>query len=455
VSRRSRSGPGKGGVRACAVLLACIGVALALGVVARSAAEPAPSFAVAKKYKTDLSPVSVAIGDLNADGRPDLATANIRANTVSVLLNIDNGSFRPKRDYRTGRAPNSVAIRDLNGDGKPDLAIANAAANTASVLVNRGDGSFEFPQDYGTGDDPHSVVSDDLDGDGNPDLVTASLSGTVSVLLNRGDGSFDTSSDYGAGFEAFSVAIGDLNGDRRPDLAIGHFGLEDAGEKPGTAVSVLLNKGDGSFQTKRDYRVGRNPRSVAIGDLNGDRKPDLATANFEPDTVSVLINRGDGSFRAKRDYRTGRGGAGSVAIGDLNGDHKPDLVIANLCCMVSVLLNRGDGSFEAKREYAAGGSVAIGNLNGDRKPDVVTVGGMTSAVSVLINTPGLCNVQDVVRMTLAAAKRKLARVNCRVGKVSRADSGVKAGGVISQKPKFGAVRPKDAKVNLVVSRGRN
>jgi beta-lactam-binding protein with PASTA domain len=120
-----------------------------------------------------------------------------------------------------------------------------------------------------------------------------------------------------------------------------------------------------------------------------------------------------------------------------------------------VLLNRGDGSFEAKREYRAGGAVVIGNLNGDRKPDMVTVGLRPNAVSVLINTPGLCNVQDVVRMTQGAAKRALARVNCRLGKVSRAYSKVKAGLVLAQKPRFGAVRPKGGTVDLVVSRGRN
>jgi hypothetical protein len=446
--------PSAVGARAAAVLLTCISVALALGIAARSAAQPVASFAVAKNYKTGLFPLSVAIGDLNADGRPDLATANIRASTVSVLLNSGDGSFRPKRDSPTGRGPNSVAIRDLNGDGKPDLAIANASANTISVLTNKGDGSFEAPQDHETGDDPHSVATGDLDADGEPDLVTANAAGTVSVLLNGGGGSFDASREYRAGLEAFSVAIGDLNGDRRPDLAIGHFGLEDAGETPGRTVSVLLNEGDGSFLAKRDYRTGTNPRSVAIADLNGDRKPDLATANFAPDTVSVLINRGDGSFHARRDYRTARGGAGSVASGDLNGDREPDLVIANLCCRVSVLLNRGDGSFDAKREYRAGGAVVIGNLNDDRKPDMVTVGLRPNAVSVLINTPGLCDVQDVVRMTLGAAKRALARVNCRLGKVSRAYAKVKAGLVLAQRPKFGTVRPKGGKVDLVTSRGR-
>jgi hypothetical protein len=127
-----------------------------------------------------------------------------------------------------------------------------------------------------------------------------------------------------------------------------------------------------------------------------------------------------------------------------------------------VLLNRGDGTFQAKLDYATGvaprpRSVAIGDLNGDGKLDVATANGygFPSTVSVLINTPGLCTVQDVFRQTLPAAKRTLARANCRVGKIRRAYSKeIKRGRVITQKPKRGTVLPGGGKVNLVVSRGR-
>jgi hypothetical protein len=221
---------------------------------------------------------------------------------------------------------------------------------------------------------------------------------------------------------------------------------------------VLLNKGDGSFRPKLDYRTVRHPASVAIGDLNGDGKPDVVTANGELNTVSVFLNEGDGSFQGKRDYRTGIDPE-SVAIGDLNGDGKPDLASANNPAQgsVSVLLNRGDGSFQAKREYATGInpiSLAIGDLNGDGLPDLATANLHGVGVSVLINTPGLCAVQNVRGMTLPTARRTIARVNCRVGKIRHAYSKIKRGRVISQKPTFGAVLPGGGKVNLVVSRGR-
>jgi hypothetical protein len=436
-----------------------LGCLLVLGTSVSAAAPTgsAPSFAPHRSYGTGKRPVSVAIGDLNGDRRPDLATANRDASTVSVLLNRGHGSFQPKRNYGTGRHPDSVAIGDLTGDGKPDIATANYDTNSASVLLNSGDGSFEPKVDYKAGGHPLSVAIGDLNGDGKPDLAT-----TSSVLLNRGDGSFQPKLDYAAGEGASSVAIGDLNDDRKPDLATANL--------QANTVSVLLGRGDGSFRPEREYATGGVPESVAIGDLNGDGNPDLATANADPYavSVSVLLNRGDGSFKHKLDYAAGTptetcfgclAQPMSVAIGDLNGDGKPDLATANYGWNgVSVLPNRGGGSFQAKLDYDvgfSGRSVTIADLNGDRKRDLATAGG---AVSVLLNRPGLCNVQDVWRQTVPAAKRTLARANCRVGKIRRAYSvpysKVKRGAVISQKPNFGAVLPGGSKVNLVVSLGR-
>jgi FG-GAP-like repeat/FG-GAP repeat/PASTA domain len=453
MGRRFKSWSGRRSARGCALLLACAGLALTLGVGALFAGS-APSFAAPRDYATDYGSESVAIGDLNGDGKPDLATANRNGDTgnvLSVLLNRGDGIFRSPLYYQPGDSPYSIEIGDLNGDGKPDLVTANPVGNSVSVFLNRGDGSFQTKLDYAAGREPRSVAIGDLNGDGKLDIAVANASAnTVSVLLSRGDGRFETKLDYATGRRPFSVAIGDFNGDGKPDLAI-------ANGRAGT-VSVLLNRGDG-FHAKLDYRTG-GAGSVAIGDLNGDGKPDLATANDLASTVSVLLNSGDGTFKAKREYAAG-GGPESVAIGDLNGDGEADLATANLGGTVSVLANKGDGRFQAKLDYSTGHerwSVAIGDLNGDRRQDLATANADedgTGSVSVLLNTPGLCTVQGVKGQTVPAAKRTIVRANCRVGKIRRAYSkAVKRGRVISQKPRFGAVLRGGGKVNLVVSRGR-
>jgi len=376
MGRRFEGTSGAVGAPRYAALLACAGAALSLGVASLVAASAA-SFGGRRSYRTGSGPVSVAIGDLNGDGRPDVVTANLYANSTSVLRNRGDGTFQPRRDYRAGGDPRSVAIADLNRDGKPDLVSVNADANTVSVLLNSSDRSFQPRRDYATVG-PVSVAIGDLNGDGRLDVVTANRTASISVLLNRGNGRLRPGHEYRTGPEPVSVAIGDLNGDGRPDLVTANF--------DSNTVSVLRNRGDGSFQPRRDYATGRRPMAVAIGDLNRDGKLDVATANLDANTVSVLLNRGRGTFQHRRDYRAG-GDQRSVAIRDLNRDGKPDLLAVNAdASTVSVLLNSGDGSFQRRRDYATGRhpvSVAVGDLNGDGRPDLVTANLDSNTVSVL------------------------------------------------------------------------
>ena len=164
-----------------------------------------------------------------------------------------------------------------------------------------------------------------------------------------------------------SIAIGDLNGDRVPDLAVANSESDN--------VSILLGVGDGTFADAAHYAAGDRPWSVAIGDLDGDQVPDLAVANQgsypEPGNASVLVGRGDGTFAAAAHYGAGFGPS-SVAIADLDGDQVPDLAVANLWSDdVSVVVNQCASSGGCVRDPEW---QCDGDTDGDGQVNPVDVG---------------------------------------------------------------------------------
>ncbi len=243
---------------------------------------------------------------------------------------------------------------------------------------------------YGVGSDPYSVAAGDFNGDGKLDLAVANVNDTtVSILLGKGNGTFQTQSPYQAGYAPIAVAVGDLNGDGKLDLAVVNNGNASNGH-PGS-VTILLGKGDGTFTTGKTFDTGNGPISVAIGDFNGDGKLDLAIADYnisEGNTVAVLLGKGDGTFQTYASYGTGSAPE-SIATADLDGDGVLDLVTANeVGGTASVLLGNGDGTFQAHVDYPANKgpiSVSIGDLNGDGKPDLAVVDLENFTVSVLLN----------------------------------------------------------------------
>jgi hypothetical protein len=396
-----------------------------------------------------------------------------RLRLVSVLYGRGNGRLGPTHEYEianpgdTGGAW-SIALGDVTGDGKPDVVTGNLDAKSVSVLVNSGTGTLEAPVNYALGREPWDIALDDLNGDGKLDIATGNPN-TVSILLNAGDGTFGAVHEYPAGRGSWAFAVGDLNGDGRPDIATAN--------RKGSSTTVLVNRGDGSFGAPTDYRTGAGPSTVTIGDVNGDGKPDVVSANGSTDpngdldfvdSVSILFGRGDGTLRPKRNYRVrdpnsdGRDFV-TVRIGDVNGDHKPDLVTADLGddWALTVLVNGGKGTFRHHYDFrrndytdqAVGpGSeaVALGDLNGDRRLDVVEA--RSDEVSVLVNDPRMCTVPDLSGRKLPAAKRLLAERHCTLGKVKWTKGGT-AGYVWSQRPDAGTVIPRSKKVRLLVDRG--
>jgi len=368
-------------------------------------------------FATGTNPQSIVIGDLDGDGKPDLVVANNSSNTVSVYRNTSSSgsitvaSFAAKVDFATGTGPVGVAIGDLDGDGKPDLAVLNSGSATVSVFRNTSSSgsitaaSFSAKVDFATGGNPGNVAIGDLDGDGKPDLAVANQN-SFSVLRNTStSGSITASSfaakvDFATATGLNSLAIGDLDGDGKPDLAVANQTRNTVSVFRNTSSSGSITAA--SFAAKVDFATGGAPLSVAIGDLDGDGKPDLAVANSGALTVSVFRNTSTSgsitaaSFAAKVDFTTGQGPC-SVAIGDLDGDGKPDLAVANLGVnTVSILRNTSSsgsitvGSFAAKVDFATGNvpySVVIGDLDGDGKPDLALANSSSNTVSVLRNSP--------------------------------------------------------------------
>ena len=378
--------------RSLIILLALAAVACAQFTVA-----PGSPFTLGTK------PMSVAVGDFNADGNPDLAIAN-GDGTVTVLLGNGAGGFTaaPGSPAAAGSGPSSVAVGDFNGDGKPDLAIADYSGNNVTVLLGDGTGRFTAAPSspFPAGSQPNSVAVGDFNGDGKPDLAIANYnSNNVTVLLGNGTGGFTAApgSPFPAGVQPYSVAVGDLNGDGKPDLAIANVASGD--------VTVLLGSGTGGFTAASGspFAVGSFPESVVVADFNADGKLDLAVAGvglYESTgmNVTVLLGDGTGGFKAVQGGPAATGNSPTaLATADFNEDGLPDLAVINpVTGTVAFLLGDGTGGFTASSgsPFTAGTqpvSLAAGDFNVDGKPDLAIANYGSNNLTVLLNgsTPPL------------------------------------------------------------------
>lgn len=288
------------------------------------------------------SPGDIVLGDVNGDGRLDLAWDFHDSYNVTLLLGQANGGFALAPNspivMRQGQQPHThgIGLADLNGDGKLDLATVNNAHNDISVALGDGRGGFNLAprSPFTVGPSPYPLTIGDVDRDGRLDIVSNAtatgpnraqqlpMSRALTLLINDGQGGFRRSEVPLRTMTPWSTAMGDLNGDGKPDLVATHHDQ--------SKLTVLLGDGTGKFRevAASPFEMGRNVWRVELADVNRDRRLDVITAGG--DSVRVMLGDTAGNFRPApgSPYVTGAG-TWRLAIGDINQDGKTDIVTSN------------------------------------------------------------------------------------------------------------------------------
>lgn len=343
-------------------------------------------------------PASIVSGDLDGDGKLDLATANFGGDSVSVLLGDGRGGFvnAPGSPFPAGPKPHLLAIGDLDRDRRLDLAVTEHDSNDVRIFLGAGGGRFR-PAPVpavaaldGTKAHNHGLAIVDIDGDGMLDISTANQDdGSVSILLGDGKGAFAPApgSPVAVGRSPYPHALGDVNGDGKTDIVAPN--VQD------NTVSVLLASGKGRFRPAdgSPLAVVHRPYFAALADLDRDKRLDLVVSHDDTSLVTVMLGDGRGGFRKAPGSPLDAGRRGfRILLGDFDGDARVDMATGAAPADLIVLLGDGAGRFApapgSPYAVAAGPwALATADVNADGRLDIVVASDEMSTLSVLLAAP--------------------------------------------------------------------
>lgn len=327
---------------------------------------------------------------------PDLVSGNRSQSTspasLSILLGDGSGSYQQAQYYTSTGNASSIAIPDIDGDGAPDLvSTVNVPFDVdfLSVLRGAGDGTFASAPSISVGQtEPVSVAAADLTGDGKPDLAVATSANGARIYRGQPGaftGDFALLGTHPTDGNPRSVTIGDLDGDGILDLVVGH--LDNSSGGGAENVSTLLGTGLGDFAPAVSFPAGNAPASLALADLDEDGVLDLAVGNhqsndadlFDGDDLHLFDGVGDGTFTLALSLPTPRPMA--IAIADVDGDGRLD--VATTGSTFSLWLGRRGGTYIERRFARPTGAFALSDLDGDGALDISGIAG--GAILVLRN----------------------------------------------------------------------
>jgi methionine-rich copper-binding protein CopC len=331
-----------------------------------------------------INETAIAAGDVNSDGRADMVSVGPELKTLLVRRQIAGGALAAadevplRASTSTVCPPDSIQIADLNGDGRADVVVAERGCGLG-LLLQDASGRL-VPGPFLVSSDSHVVRAADLNGDGLNDLVAVgNTGGTVTVWLQQAGGGWSAARALPLAYTApVDLAIGDINGDGRPDIVVA-----SGGGGPGKGLGLLLQVANGAFEPGGYLQV--NPTwgayGVAIGDLNGDGRADIASGFGMDDGLALFYQGADGRLQPPLRL-DGFDSASYLAIADVNADGLPDLVVRQrgLTPLV-VLLQQTGGTLQRAQQFdnelfSTNGPdrLAVADLNGDGKVDVLFSG---------------------------------------------------------------------------------